>query len=357
MKRSLTVVGLWALIGLVWLCAGCKTPTIPAEHSHGWVVGGSAGGYGTILHTTDYGATWVRQGDSTVIPAVALQGISADDDEHVWASGQPADSFGTILYTSNGGTTWVRQGDSSTIPDAAFLGVSAADAHTVWVAGSSGAILKTTNGGTTWFRQAQGVLPTAIFQSVYAFDRNVVWVVGQDSGGNGAPIILHTTDGGGTWTRQGQESLPAKGSFIDVHAASPTTAWAVGTEMGFRTTDGGEHWVSKAPSAGIGHVNGVCVVNEQAVWLAVDYSGAYFTPNAGDTWIKQNTPGRGSFCMNIGVTATHPDTVWMTTIAVGPGVILHTVDGGANWVEQLRTDSAGLGNVGLRRITFAGAAR
>ncbi len=81
-------------------------------------------------------------------------------------------------------------------------------------------------------------------------------------------------------------------------------------------------------------------------------------PNAGDTWIEQQTPvpSRGSFCVNLGVTATHEDTVWMTSSSTGPGQILNTVDGGATWTEQYTTDSLG-DHVGLRGITFVGTAR
>ena len=90
----------------------------------------------------------------------------------------------------------------------------------------------------------------------------------------------------------------------------------------------------------------------------MDYSGAWFTPNAGDTWIEQTTPGAGSYAVNLGVTATHHDTVWMTSGSATAGNIVRTLDGGENWVEVFRTDSAGLvGSTGLRGITFVGAAR
>jgi photosystem II stability/assembly factor-like uncharacterized protein len=361
-KRLLSVFVLPLLAGLVWFGPGCQTP-VPAEPRYGWVVGDTANGYGTILHTTDYGDTWGRQGSSTTIPNVYLGGVSAADDRNVWVVGNAAadldQSYGTILHTTDGGQTWTRQGSAGSIPEAGLSSVSAVSSQVAWAVGWQGVILKTTDRGASWARQAAGMSPLVQFENVSAWDANVAWAVGQDSGYSGPPLILHTSDGGTTWTRQGQDSLPTHGGLISVHAASSNVAWVVGTDyIGFRTTDAGQHWYRAVPQAGIGHVNGVCATDEQTAWLAVDYSTVMFTPNAGDTWVKQSTPGAGSFCVNLGVTAVNTDTVWVTsTTAVGPGQILRTFDRGVTWTLQLRTDSAGLGDIGLRGISFAGAAR
>ena len=362
MKRLLSILGFALLVGLVWFGPGCKKP-VPAEPCYGWVVGDTANGYGTILHTTDYGDTWVRQGSSTTIPSVYLGDVSAADDRNVWVVGNAAadldQSYGTILHTTDGGQTWARQGSGGSIPDAGLSSVSAVSSQVAWAVGWQGVILKTTDRGASWVRQADGMFPIVQFENVSAWDANVAWAVGQDSGYSGPPFILHTSDGGTTWTRQGQDSLPTHGGLISVHVASANVAWVVGTDYsGFRTTDAGQHWYRAVPPAGIAHINGVCALDEQTAWLAVDYSTVMFTPNAGDTWIKQSTPGAGSFCVNLGVTAVHTDTVWVaSTTAAGPGQILRTFDRGVTWTVQLRTDSAGLGNIGLRGITFAGAAR
>ena len=361
MRRQLLILGFAALAVLAWLGAACRSP-VPAEPRYGWVAGNSADGYGTILHTTDYGETWVRQGNASTIPGAALNSVSAADDENVWAVGDNwadvGQSYGTILRTTDGGQTWTRQGGAASVPDVELSGVSAVSSRVAWAVGWEGVILKTTDRGQTWTRQAEGMFPLGQGMTVSAWDEDVAWVASQDSSTAGPALILHTTDGGATWTREGQDSLPAHTGLIDVHAASATVAWVVGMNYScFRTTDAGQHWYRALPQAGLDHINGVCALDEQAAWLAADNAWAYFTPDAGDSWVKRRTPGGGAYCPNLGVTALNADTAWMTQTSVGPGLILGTFDRGATWTVRLRTDSAGLGNIGLRGITFAGAVR
>jgi len=112
------------------------------------------------------------------------------------------DGYGVILHTTNGGRTWTRQGGPDEIPDVKLSCVAAIDAQNAWVVGGehgAGLILRTRNGGETWKQQeipedAQGNELNGIF----ALDRDTAWAVGFDS------VILHTTNGGATWVRQGQ---------------------------------------------------------------------------------------------------------------------------------------------------------
>jgi len=46
-------------------------------------VGDSSGGYGTILHTTDGGATWY----DVNVPSAFLFGVTALDDQTAWVVG------------------------------------------------------------------------------------------------------------------------------------------------------------------------------------------------------------------------------------------------------------------------------
>jgi photosystem II stability/assembly factor-like uncharacterized protein len=67
-------------------------------------VGDSADGYGTILHTTDSGNTWVRQGKAGEVPDVGLRSVSAVDEANAWVVGE-----NVILRTRDGGEHWVQQ--------------------------------------------------------------------------------------------------------------------------------------------------------------------------------------------------------------------------------------------------------
>ncbi len=58
--------------------------------------GTAVGAEGTILHTTDGGATWTLQSSGTTVP---LSGVTFVDANTGWAVGEG----GTILHTTTGG--------------------------------------------------------------------------------------------------------------------------------------------------------------------------------------------------------------------------------------------------------------
>jgi len=77
-------------------------------------VGDSSGGYGTILHTTDGGVTWVRQGSPADIPNTNLLEVSAVDAQHAWVVGPGLHGVapGIIAHTRNA-QHWEVQPDPS----------------------------------------------------------------------------------------------------------------------------------------------------------------------------------------------------------------------------------------------------
>ena len=308
----------------------------------GWVAGNSLGdGYGVILHTTDGGKHWVRQGSPGEIPDVDLATVSAIDACNAWVVGAPSDGFGVILRTEDGGRSWVRQGDTSQIPDVEVYAISAVNKQIAWAAGEYSLILQTKDGGRTWTRQAQDLSPHYSLQGVYASDASHVWVVGQDPEcpNDICSIILHSTNGGKTWERQTYEYKPdgLGGYLLTVHGLNARTAWTVGNGTVLRTTDGGETWQNKHPY-GIGGMfdwNGVFAVNKNTVWVARDNDGVFmYDGSEWHTYDLPPLPGNEFFHL-LRVSAIDPQTVWI--IGFSPpnsGVILHTDNGGENWEVQ-----------------------
>lgn len=97
-----------------------------ADAEHGWAVGGA----GTILHTTDGGATWQSQ-DSGF--AGFLAGVCAIDRQRAWAAG----------------ATWrpssLRLPVRLDIPSP-LTGIDFVDARRGWVVGGDGLLITTTGG-------------------------------------------------------------------------------------------------------------------------------------------------------------------------------------------------------------------
>jgi photosystem II stability/assembly factor-like uncharacterized protein len=115
-----------------------------------WIVG-----TGTILLTSDGGATWTNR-TPDAYKDVALQGVFVLDHDTVWVTGD-SDTAGNalILKTTNAGLTWTSQGGANNESAGHLLGISAADADVAWAVGHNYSVLKTTDGGSTWTKIEQ----------------------------------------------------------------------------------------------------------------------------------------------------------------------------------------------------------
>lgn len=192
-----------------------------ADKLAGWAVGES----GTIYHTAN-ALDWAKQSSGT---DASLNAVDAASPQVAVAGG----SGGTLLRTSDGGATWspVTSGVSGTIRAILF-----ADENTGWAAGDGGALLLTKDGGATWSAQQSAV--TDALTSIAAAGPEAAWVAGN----NGA--IIATTDGGTTWRKQNSsvDSSLASISFVD--AAKGVAAGQDGTIVA--TEDGGDTWTKQA---------------------------------------------------------------------------------------------------------------
>jgi photosystem II stability/assembly factor-like uncharacterized protein len=256
----------------------------------GWAVGSG----GTVLSTTDAGATWSRQSSGTL---VTLRGVWFTSVREGWAAGHG----GTVLHTLDGGSNWTRL--ASTASSENLMDVYFANRDTGWVVGAGGLILATTDRGETWRRSLRG-----------GFTLNGVMFTGLRDGwavGDGG-VILGTHDGGVTWfgapsvTGQALKALwrldsrtavavGAQGVVPRTVAAADSVAWALGnagslyqlegvcladTLTGFavgsngagavlRTSDGGETWAPQTVSTQY-RLRGVFFLDERRGWAVGD---------------------------------------------------------------------------------------
>lgn len=177
---------------------------------NGWVVGSASRRdvivESLIIHTSDGGASWVRQLVPVREDLIHLDFIS---DERGWVVG----AGGTILFTRDGGKNWTKQASGTGVT---LYHVDFRNERVGWAVGERGTVLRTTDGGETW--SAVGVPVRSTLLSVTFVDEDQGWIVGR--GG----VILRSEDGGRTWARQEsrtKENLYAL--FID-----KKSGWAVG---------------------------------------------------------------------------------------------------------------------------------
>lgn len=203
--------------------------SFPTER-HGW----ACGRFGTIVHTSDAGATWVRQTSGTTF---TLSSIFFTDSQNGWAVG----NGGTILHTRDGGLKWETQ---QSPVEQFHMGVFFVSPEIGFIVSERTHILGTRDGGSTWSVVFQD--EDYILKGISFCDDQNGWAVGEFG------YIYHTGDGGEHWEKQAGffELDPETGDIrgeeflFDVAALDAKTVWAVGIQGIVRMTpDGGKTWL------------------------------------------------------------------------------------------------------------------
>ena len=275
--------------------------------------------------------------------AARLRGLSVVSSSVVWTSG----SLGTVLRTTNGGATWQSVGPPDT-SNLQFRDIEAFDANTALIlsigTGPDSRIYRTTDGGQTWTLVFQNEEPNAFYDCMAFFDSHRGLALSDPV--DGRFRILRTTNGGRTWNIVDADmppALPLEFAF----AASGQCITTVGGRDAFfatggdavarvfRSGDRGQTWqvsntpVRSSPSAGI-------------------FALAFRDPRhglaaGGDFLAEANSPDAHALSDDGGVSwqlATGaPDEYrsgahWVTgrvAIIVGPSGSDLTADGGQTW--------------------------
>ncbi len=311
-----------------------------ARTAIGWAVGTDSGGWATILHTTDGGQTWERQGPRELLEGGALMGVSAVSAREAWVAGYKGVD-GLLLHTRDGGLHWFAEGDPADLAGNGLAAVSAVDIYTAWAVGLNGLILHTTDGGDRWVRQGVGQVPDVLLQGLYPGDASHAWIAGTYEEGRDCGTILYTDDAGETWTRVPYTVThtppPDTPPLISVHGAHPDEVWVVGrdqivharvTRRGFVTEDQTPTFINFLD------INGVYAVDRKTVWAVADTSVMWRSLNGGKSW-KERYSGPKNLGYVLRVWAWDATHVWVTTAdQTQHGQVLYTADGGKNWVSQ-----------------------
>jgi photosystem II stability/assembly factor-like uncharacterized protein len=125
----------------------------------------AVGDTGTIVRSTDGGASWTPQVSGTVYILDALSMVDADT---AFAGGYCTDTAscpGILFRTDDGGATWTFQRQWSGHVLALFF----VDPNIGWIATrqSSGSIFRTTDGAVTWTQQT---IPTSVISALFFVD-------------------------------------------------------------------------------------------------------------------------------------------------------------------------------------------
>ena len=185
-----------------------------------------------------------------------------------WAAGDS----GTILKTSDGGATWTRQqtGISGNLASVSFT-----DALTGWTSGANGTVLKTTDGGLHWSRQNSGT--TDAISKIQAINENICFALGWGS-------MYRTLDGGSIWSPifMGWFGIPESFHFINAD-----TGWAVGWGGAILKTNAPEEGWYPLESGTTDNLLDVWFTNQTHGWVAGWETPMLATEDGGTTWLPQ----------------------------------------------------------------------
>jgi photosystem II stability/assembly factor-like uncharacterized protein len=165
-KRVAVLIALFSLVGTSLAVASS------GNHEYGWEL-------------TPTGST------------ARLRGLSAVSEQVAWASG----SVGTVLRTTNKGATWQSVGPAGTAA-LQFRDIEAFDENTAVIQSIGDTpdafrVYRTENGGQTWTLTFQNTEPTAFYDCMAFFDNHRGLALSDPI--NGRFRILATNDGGRSW--------------------------------------------------------------------------------------------------------------------------------------------------------------
>jgi photosystem II stability/assembly factor-like uncharacterized protein len=145
-----------------------------------------------------------------------------------------------------------------------------------WACGEAGMIQATDNGGATW--RLQTSTTNRLLYDIAAIDEKTAVVVGA------AGTILRTQDGGKTWSAQ---SSGQTGILRAVHFTDAKRGWIAGSKGLLLTTDNaGVDW--KQQQSGVEqHLNDLYFLNQHEGWAAGDRGVLIHTTDGGATWVVQ----------------------------------------------------------------------
>ncbi len=302
MLRSTDSGASWSIV------AQFPTMNVTALAVHGQTVMALAGGW-NVLRSVDGGAHW------TFVGTIGFPGFATTPNA-VAFSGSTATAVafnGVVERSSDGGATWAAattDGLTSSLYGIAF------NASGVGIAvGDSTSVLRSTDGGATWTSVASG---QGLLRDVAFINASTVVAVGL--GGK----AVRSTDAGLTWQAVGT------GTMIDLYhvafdGAGNGTAASMWEPALLHTANGGQTWtlVSSATEA---EAVDYAPVSTAAPAIAVGYGGALETSaDGGVTWTG-HTSGPHMVLHGIAFGSSN------VAVAVGvAGTILRSVDGGDSW--------------------------
>jgi photosystem II stability/assembly factor-like uncharacterized protein len=283
--------------------------------------------------------------DTPTGSAARLRGLSAVSATTAWASG----SLGTVLRTTDGGATWQSVGPPGTA-NLQFRDIEAFDAdHAVIMSLGDNPtdfrIYVTADGGQTWTLTFVNQEPTAFYDCMTFFDSRRGLALSDPPDGMHFRVIA-TDDGGLTWHVTGAsmpEALPGEFAFAASGQCITTDhgrrAWfgtgGAAQARVFRSDDGGASWTVVPTPLNSGPTAGIFALAFSGQQHGLVVGGDFLAETASPDNFARSSDGGASWQLLPGAPAEYRSgATWVngnTAIAVGPSGSDVSTDKGTTW--------------------------
>ena len=268
----------------------------------------------------------------------SLRGLATVGEQTAWASG----TGGTILLTTDGGASWRRRpvpgAEALDFRDLAAFSERQAFALTSGE-GEKSRIYKTTDGGASWQLLKTNSDPKGFWDAIAFSDPKHGVLMGDSV--NGRVVIETTTDGGVTWLRRktppalpGEGGFAASGTCLVVRGKREIWFGTVAARV-FRSQNGGATWtVSETPLRQADPTAGIfsLAVGLRGALLAV--GGDYRKPEQATQVLSRSSDGGKSWIIGSGPRGFRSAAIFLNpklVIAVGTSGADLSRDGGGTW--------------------------
>jgi photosystem II stability/assembly factor-like uncharacterized protein len=297
----------------------------------GWVVTSDTNGY--VLHTPDCGLSWISQSFST---SRYLYDVFFLNEQKGWVG----TSDGFIYYSPNGGQNWYRQ-----VMGLAYFAFRVLFINDTcgWVACSGAVIARTVCGNDT-------VINGVIWQSTYlpyaadSIELHGVSFINEQTGWfctghlpefwwpdtnftKGQGYIAVSNDSGISWQLQKRDTI---NDFFDIKMLDSLNGFVIGgndrtmSATVMKTQNGGVTWQPLTIPSQAKYLRSMKIIGTNKIW-AVGHSGTILhSDNGGNNWVLQTSP-----VDTILYDIDFSDSIH--GLIAGDGCVLYTHDGGNSW--------------------------
>jgi photosystem II stability/assembly factor-like uncharacterized protein len=304
--------------------------------------------------SNDAGLTWNLAGTCNDCGTVKSIVVEPEDSKFVWIAGD-----GGVQRSTDGGKTWsgnqLRNQPSSTTIG---LALNPMDSRILLVASSEAGVFRTEDGGQTWKEVNAGLRSLQTHRVTFAPNNpKVAYLTAHDG-------VYRSEDGGQTWE---QRSYGLGYTFVHAITVDPTdsdtayvgTASEVNTTHGehfnglltelgkrpkglekglhegeglYKTTDGGRTWHrsdKELEEATLVTMSPHPLLPFNLWTGAAAGRGAFFTPDAGDTWLFSPV-GAAHYAMVFAFSRTLPTSIYLSSFSPSEQLVVST-NGGKSW--------------------------